>query len=523
MPTYTLRPNANWAGSSLYTVTGTTYAYTALSDNTDSTYIQKTSTSADVTSSIELEFTTDTIPSNEKITKINFRVRAYRQTSTTTGALTIAMGYIKDRNSKSTKYSASTVIVPTSTITTLDTGINLSFDPDGVAWAQTSIDDLVIRISDSAGSTSRAIIYEVYADVTTTTRPTVTVTAPSGSITNTSFPAVNWTYADTESDPQSAYQVKIYDSTAYSAGTFDPDTTTATVDTGVVNSGDAGAGLTVDLANSTSYRAYVKVAQDVNGANYFSDWAYSSFSTSLQAPNTPSLSAAYDSVEGGVLVVVRGQTNVLSNNVASIETDATGWTAETNCSIARNTSQYTVGVASLAMTATSSGEMIVRTTATYTAQPNTSYAAICSVKAATAARTTKVGLRFINSSGTTISTSYGTAAVDATTGWTNFSVTATSPALTASVRVVVSVANNGSGEVHYLDKISLHPGTTATWSVGGFFDFSFDIERSTDEGVTYSALRSSPATADSYQMVEVYDYESPVGIVKYRAKAKADY
>ena len=74
MPTYTLRPNANWAGSSLFTVTGTTYAYTALSDDSDTTYIQKTSSDA-TAGAIELEFGTTSIPANEKIVKINFRVR----------------------------------------------------------------------------------------------------------------------------------------------------------------------------------------------------------------------------------------------------------------------------------------------------------------------------------------------------------------------------------------------------------------------------------------------------------------
>jgi len=521
MPTYTLRPNANWAYASNYTVTGTTYAYTALSDNTDSTYIQKTST-AEGASSIELEFTTDTIPSDEKITKVNFRVRAARATATSTGALSIVMGYVKDRNSKTAKYSASTVIVPTSTITTLDTGVNLTNDPDGDAWTQAAIDDLLIRITDTAGSTSRSTIYEVYADVTTTTQPSVTVNAPSGTITDTSFPAVTWTYSDPENDTQFGYQVKIFDSATYSGGTFSPDTSTATVDTGVVFSSDEGAGLTVDLANSTSFRAYVKVAQEVNGNPYWSEWAYSAFSTSLDAPGTPALSASYDTVEGAVLIEVQGTTNLLSTNVASIETSAAGWTGDTNMSVSRVTSQYAVGTASLQMAATGSGEMIARTTDAYAVQPNNTYAVICSVKANATARSTKVGIRWINSGGTTISTSYGTAGNDSTSAWTTFSVSATAPASAATARVVVSVSGNSSAETHFLDKISFHPGSTATWTVGGFSNFSFDIEKSSDDGVTYAAIRNSPATADSYQAVSVYDYEAAVGIIRYRAKAKAD-
>ena len=233
------------------------------------------------------------------------------------------------------------------------------------------------------------------------------------------------------------------------------------------------------------------------------------------------LSASYDAVEVAVLVEVHGTTNVLSTNVASIETDASGWTGDTNITLARVTSQYAVGVASLQMTATASGEMIAATTSAYSVQANNGYAVICSVKAAATARSTKVGIRWINSGGSTISTSYGTAGNDSTSAWTEFSVTATAPATAVTAKVVVSVSGNSSSEIHYLDKISFHPGTTATWTVGGFSTFTFDIEKSNDEGVTYAAIRNSPATADTYQQVAVYDYEAPVGIVKYRAKAKA--
>lgn len=221
-----------------------------------------------------------------------------------------------------------------------------------------------------------------------------------------------------------------------------------------------------------------------------------------------------------MLVEVQGTTNVLSNNVASIETDATGWAVDTNCSISRTTSQYSVGVASLQITASASGEAIVRTASAYSVQANNGYAVTCQLKANASARVCKVGIRWINSGGTTISTTYGTTGNDSTSAWTTVTATGTAPATAVTARVVVSIAGNSSSEIHYLDKIAFHAGTTATWTVGGFSTFSFDIEKSTDNGVTYAAIRNSPVDADTYQMASVYDYEAPIGTIKYRAKAR---
>ena len=521
MATYTLRPNADWQNQSLFTISGgAANVWTALSDNSDSTYITRTSTTAPAF--YESEFGTVTLASTERVVTVNLRVRIDAGTSPNAA---FSLGVITDRNGRVVSYSVPiTRITSDATITTYDLGLNLTAAPNGAPWSQTLLDNLVFKFSDnSITSADRTALYEVYIDVVTTAQPSVTVTAPSGTVTTTSFPSVVWTYTDTDGDPQSAYQIKIFDSTVYGGAGFDPDTSTALVDTGVVASTNNGATLETDLADATTYRAYVKVAQSVSGSNYFSNWAYSQFSIDVDAPATPTISAFFDTDEGAVILTIFGRTNFLSANQASLETNTDGWVAATNCSIARSTAQASDGTASLQITATASGDAIASTTTAtaFAVIPNSDFSAICSFRAGTTSRSCQVGIRWLTSAGATISTSYGTAVTDSSSAWTTAQVSAVAPATAALAQVFTKVVSAGAGEVHYVDKIALHAGDVPTWTRGGFSNFAFDVERSNNG--TYSAIRNSPVTAGTGQIATLNDYEAPLdATVTYRAKARAD-
>ena len=80
----------------------------------------------------------------------------------------------------------------------------------------------------------RSTLYELYIDVETAPRPTVTVTAPSGTVTDTSFPSVTWTPVFSDGSPQSAYEIKIFDSTTYGGASFSPVTSEPTIETGII-------------------------------------------------------------------------------------------------------------------------------------------------------------------------------------------------------------------------------------------------------------------------------------------------
>jgi hypothetical protein len=520
MATYTLRPNADWNNASLFTISGgSASAHAALADNSDSTYISKTSNT--VPANYEAEFGTQSLASNEKVTSVNVRARV---SIGTTGQVQFSLGVITDRNGRTVSYSVPITRQNTLALSTIDLALNLTSSPTGAEWTQTAIDNLVVKFADnSTASGDKANLYELYIDVLTTAQPTVTVTAPTGTITDTSFPSVVWTYADADGDQQSAYQIKIFDSTTYGGASFSPDTSTPTVDTGVVASTNNGATLEVDLADATTYRAYVKVAHLVNGNNFFSDWAYSQFTIDVDAPATPLITAFYDSSIGAVTLTIFGRTNFLSANQASLETNTTGWAAVTNCAIARSTSQYASGVASLEMTASASGDAVASTTTAtaFAVTPLVEFSAYAEFKAGATPRSVAIGIRYLTSSGTTISTTYGTSVTDSTSAWTTATATVAAPVNAATAQVFAKIISAGSSEIHYVDKIALHAGDTPTWSRGGFSDFSFDVERS--QNGSYTPVRNSPVTAGTGQVATLNDFESPLDTtVTYRAKARAN-
>jgi hypothetical protein len=385
------------------------------------------------------------------------------------------------------------------------------------------LDNLVVKFLDGAtASADRGQLLEVYVDVLTTAQPTITVNAPTGTITDTSFPAVTWTYADTDGDVQAAYQIKIFTAAQYGASGFSAENDVALLDTGIIVSTNNGQTLEVDLPNSTTYRAYVKVAQLVNGLNYFSEWGYSEFTMGIDSPATPSITAYYDSIEGSVVVTVYGRTNILTINQASLETDTTGWEASLNCAIARSTAEASIGSASLRLTATASGNMTANTNVYIPVLPNTAFSASAEFKAAATARSCSVGIEWYTATNTSLGTVYGTASNDSTSAFSQKTITATAPATAAYAEVYVKVASAASSEIHYVDKIAFHAGSSPTWTKGGFSNFYFDVERTNDSGVTYQAIRNSPVTANSVQVATLNDYEVPLGsVVYYRAKASA--
>lgn len=528
MATYTLRPNADWNGASLFTGTGGA-DYAVLADSSDSTYLKRTDQT--VPASYECEFGTQTLSADEQISSINIRARFSNLASDSLAQFSI--GVITDRNGKTVSYSIPITQQGAHGMNTYDLAIKLTSAPNGAPWSQTLLDNLIVKFTDGAtGSTilppdpdNRTTLYALYVDVETAPKPSLTVDAPTGTITDTSFPSVTWTPTFSDGLPQAAYEIKIFDAATYSASGFSADTSTAIISTGVITNADSrGQTLEGDLANSTTYRAYVRVASFVNGNNYFSNWAYSEFTLSIDSPATPTVSAYYNSTDGSVAITIFGRTNVLTANQASLETNTTGWTASSNCSISRSTSQYSSGTASLALLSAAAGDMTASTNGTkFPVTANNKFSATAEFKSGSTARACSVGIVWYNASNTVISTSYGTAENDSSSAWNESGVTATAPATAVSAQVVVKVASAGSAETHYVDKIAFHAGTTPVWTRGAFGNFSFAVERSSDGGTTWVPVRNSPVTASSAQIATLSDYETPLDTtVIYRAKARAE-
>lgn len=167
----------------------------------------------------------------------------------------------------------------------------------GAHWTQADLDNLNVGVTWRNGDTQSgpppqgggaAYIYEIYATVLSALPPSVTVQNPTGTYT-ISNPTVTWTYAQgTDGSAQQAYRVKVFTLAQYSAGGFDPATSVATWDTGVVNGSAASRQIGILLANTT-FRAYVEVAQVTAGVTQWSPWAFSQFIINVAGPGAPTI------------------------------------------------------------------------------------------------------------------------------------------------------------------------------------------------------------------------------------------
>lgn len=292
----TVRPDGTTSGGSNFTVTGTTNAYTALSDNTDTTYIRK---SGNGQKSIISSLGSYTVLGNETIKQVRLRARA--QTPTSSGKLDIQLG---------TRVNGINYYFPALTLrgansTAEYSGAWQTSSPDGSTWDQSRIDALRTQITEYRDSTDRGYVYEVYVDVQTSSQPTVTVDAPTGTITDTAKPDISWTYSDTDGEAQTFYEIKVFSSAQYGAAGFDPDTSAYTWSSGQISSTESTAQAS-NYLSSGSYRCYVRAGKTVNATPFFSNWAYSSFTLTLTAPTIPTITRSYSSSLGRVAITLTG-------------------------------------------------------------------------------------------------------------------------------------------------------------------------------------------------------------------------
>ena len=170
-------------------------------------------------------------------------------------------------------------------------------NPNGGPWTQTDINNLRLYLADSSALPG-ATLAELYAEVITATLPTITSawtidgdTTSAYVVTTTTRPVISWTYSQAESLPQTAWAIKVF-TTDPGAGAAE---TTAALwsssGTGTTNSATVGT----DLTNGSTYYVYVKVGTSgtagATAANYGA-WVGTSFSLTLTAPTTPTLSSA---------------------------------------------------------------------------------------------------------------------------------------------------------------------------------------------------------------------------------------
>lgn len=223
--------------------------------------------------------------------------------------------------------------------------------------------------------------------------------------------------------------------------------------------------------------------------------------------------------------------NLLRENTASIETDASGWAVRANCAIARSTTVAADGTASLRLTATAAGNIGAVTVDRVPCVPGRSYTALASFRAATAGRTVRASLHFYDAAGNLIDYYVGAAATDTTSGFTQATITRDAPPGAAFVDVAGFVYGASSGEQHYIDKASVSPSSLPDWMPGGGLVTSRVLVEITDDPLDVADADATWRTArglaavelDGVQSAIVHDYWIPPNRPRrYRVRKVAD-
>ena len=364
---------------------------------------------------------------------------------------------------------------------------------DGGEWTRDIINRLRVDLAWYYGQYGQVNlrVTEVYVDVDVRDQPTVSAVTASG-YTSTTRPTITWDYvANVDSDPQVAWQAKVFSAAQYGAAGFDPASSLAVWDSGLRYGDDTQTPVGVDLANGATYKTYVRAAQDFNGERWWSDWAASSpFTVGVTPPPAPTLTVASDPTCPALRnqLTFASALNALAADDADLEGVGVGnWVAGVGITgLARSTAQASHGAASLALTYSATANPEARNTGNAGAgamlvRPGQQVSANARVRASSTGRAARSGIRFHNDAETQVgSTIYGATVTDSSGAWsTTPTVTATAPAGATRAYLVDSLsATPAAAEVHYFDQHQLVPGASApAWAPGFLASSGAVIER----------------------------------------------
>lgn len=298
MTTQTLTPDATFANSgNVVGAAGTVHA--SLADTVDANYVEYQDGELSV-----VQFTSYTLTAGQIVAGLRVRLRG-RQV--TTGQFFGVIGTSPFSSIPGTEF----VWFPTSVSFVDYSGLFV-----GASLTQPNINDLMLTVQASSGEVflTRAVIDLIVAEP-----PTVTVNNPTGTI-GSPTPTVSWTYTPgSDGGPQSRYRVKVFTAAQYGAGGFDPETSTATWDSGTISGNASSVAVSTPLANATTFRAYVKVTHTINGIDASSAWAFSTFTTSFATSNVSTVTCTPNNSTGAITVVVARNTGTQAWAMIEVE------------------------------------------------------------------------------------------------------------------------------------------------------------------------------------------------------------
>jgi len=261
MTTTTLRPDGTIdnGGSS---VTGAATRHLALNDDSDASYL-----TCSPSTFPKFDLGTFTLPAGA-VTK-SVAVRARARTSGSFGFVTLEV--------RRTPFSSLLVFLYDAV--SGSSFAEFSGSPVAVSLTQAEIDSLQVW---AGAAISDMQVSEAYVDIIHVPIPVTTVTAVTPDpYTASNLVPITWVNTlDADGGTQTRYQVRVFTAAQYGAGGFDASTSDATWDSGDTLSGSTTA-TTGALATGTTYRAYVRVAQTVNGVAHWGAYAYDEFTVTV--------------------------------------------------------------------------------------------------------------------------------------------------------------------------------------------------------------------------------------------------
>ena len=545
MPTYTLRPSS-WYGGSSYinwgNVASNSAFASALGDNSDATFATRTGASGLGSSLPIFNLTAPTVGAGEFLVRVGHFVRwkgggGANNTNENLGAVTF-------RSSDVTPTTTPTLVTD-GRVTTSTTEVGY-FGASILNWSIADLASLRLlvnsngRVNPSAATTT---VYEVGSTVYTLNVPSVTVS--NQTITTNAKPTIavsltmtiGWesSVPDTSNLKRAVTEVRIESGgTGVGTGTL---VGYAYTDTQNAQSGTTNVFVNTIIPNGT-YNLYARssrfregqsVSQAIASTGQSSAWASATLTMNNPVPTAPTITSFGESANKRIGVTVTpvataavyapvsidvqrsidsGTTwstvrtspliprqNLINN--PNFETNTTGWTANSNTSLARTTVFFQAGVAGAQLTATATGTIgITSTTSTLGAaliSPNLVYTASAYFRSSVSSRNGIVSIVWLTSAGTTISTSAGTSTALTSGSFVRASVTATAPSNAAFAYLTLT--------------------SPSTWNIG---------ETLVIDSILFEQASSAGTYIDFASAVTVYDYEMPRGVSTiYRARVNA--
>lgn len=422
---------------------------------------------------ISVRFPTDVedLPAGAIIDSITVFIRMKTNAGSGPRAVTVN---VRSRENRS-RYTTRTLYAD-NTFTTYEVATYQN-DPLGHPWTIHRLNKLELRIFSRNDLFDSVQISQLYIKVNFHTRPTVAVTAPTGTVFTPS-PTVAWNYSQEEGEPQSRAEYKVFTAAQVETATFSP-ITEPPIFRGEVQGERTDDVLPTSL-NPDDYYVYVKVYSQFEAG---SEWVGKAFTVQGPAPGVPGddnagiagtpgigrPSVVPDSFTSSAVLKMRDSSNLLSVQQADFEiaTDPVEYTG-TNCTPVRTTERsFPPGVASLKILAESTADTTASSTLIEIAELSP-LVGRAQVRASSTARTVTLTVDFYDADFSLLAGSLTASGSDSSSTWTEFVTAAgSSPASTRYAKVSITVAAQANGEVHYVDHVGLMYGADTAWSDGG--------------------------------------------------------